>query len=459
MPALSDIVSVSTTVAAATPTTPNTSTPLVMAQNCPANFVGRVMSFTGTAAMVTLGFATNHPAVLAVGSALAQNPACGLIKVGKRALGSTWTVKLTVTDATQGDVYTVTVQNLVTGTKTNITRTVPGSSSNNAEATAIAALINAVTGFAASAGGTNIVTITATGGVGILHRLLNWQINGVRDSRFYLTNTTADPGIATDMAAIVAADNNWYGLTIDNESVAEQTALATWAETNKKLFVTGSAESTVVDSGSSTDIASVVQTAAQTYSAVLYNGNDTMAFAGLAWQSSRFAGSPTPGNDTWSFKTLANVAVDTISETEQGNLATKNATGYSVIAGINCTSAGSVANNNSGGKCGSGMYIDVRRFIDWLNGNIQTGIFQAMVNVPKIPYTDKGGASLGGIISGNLVRGEEAGGLVAGSSQVLVPTVAAQSSTDRGNRKFNNITWNGSLAGAVHLAVVSGTAS
>lgn len=456
MPDISDIVQTSITATSATPSVSGFGKPLVMAQKVPAGFTNRYREYSSTTGMISDGFAANDPAVLAVGAAFAQNPRPPLVGVGRRANKTSQALQLTLSSAVSGDVYSVTI---ITegGVSTTVTRTSTGMPAT--DATALAASIAGVSGFAGTAAVGAVITIVVAAGVGHLARLKDWTVNGSRASTFTLFDNSADPGVAADLAAVIAENNTWYGLTLDSASKAEIVAAAAWAETNKKLFVPQSSDSGVVDSGVSTDIASAVQSGTYNYTAVIYNGNDTQAYAGLRWQAFRFASSPTPGNDTWCYNTLAGLTVDNLTETEFSTLGNKNATGYVTIASVNYTAAGGVSTTKSGGKCGSGQFIDARRGLDWSNADIQVSLFAAIApgTGRKVPMTDKGGATLLGELSAALQRGEAAGVYVDGSSLVNVPAVSTLSSTDRGNRAFTGITWTAQQAGAVHLAIVSGT--
>lgn len=446
--ALSDIIQASVTASSASPTVPGFGKTLCLVNKVPTGFT-TPRTYTNLSAMVTDGFLTTDPGYLMASAAFSANPAPPAVMVAKRANLTVQIVKLKCLSAVQGDVYTIT---LVTpaGVATTITRTVPGSSTTTAEATAIAALIAAVSGFAGTVSATDTITISSPA-AGSLNSYRNWTVN------FYLTNTTTDPGITADLNTAIAQDNTWYGLDIDSNSKAEIVAAAAFCEANKKLFTPSSSESTVPDNADSTGVASSVQTSAYHYTAILYNGNNTAAYSGLEWQSGRFAGSPVPGNDTWEFNTLPGIAVDNLTETQFATLGNKFATGYVNIQGVNVTASGGIANTNSGGKNGFGEFLDVRRFLDWLIAQIQIGLYIILLGPGKTPYTDKGIQSLANAVLGALQRGEQAQGLVVGSSVVVAPTASGASTSDRGSRILRNLNWSAQLAGAVHMVVSSGT--
>ena len=447
--ALSDLVQSSVAASSASPTVPGFGKTLCMVNKVPSGFPATPQWYTNTTGLIAAGFLTTDDAYLMASAAFAANPAASSVGICQRTQKTSQIIKLKCLSAAQNAVYSI---NIVTpaGVSTTITYTVPGAATTTTVATAIAALIAAVSGFSGTSSAVDTITI-ASPTAGTLNGYNSWTSN------FYFTDTTTDPGIATDLAIAIAADNTWYGLDIDSHSKAEIVAAAAWAETNKKLFVTSSAESTVPDNAVTTDVASTIQTSAYHYTAVLYSGTHTKNYAGVEWQSGRFGGSPTPGNDTWVLNTLPGIVVDNLTETQFATLANKYATGYVQIQGVNVTASGGIANSNSGGKSGFGEFIDARRFLDWQQAQIQIAIYIALLGPGKTPYTDKGLASLQNVVLGALQRGEQAGGFVPGSTVVAAILAASASASDRGSRIVRNLNWSGQQAGAVHLVISSGT--
>lgn len=448
--ALSDVVQASVSASSSSPTVPGFGKTLIMVGKVPVAFPATPQTYTSLAGLITAGFLTTDDAYLAALAAFSANPAPPAVMICQRTNKTVQVIKLKCLTAVTGAVYGI---NIVTplGVSTAIAYTVPGASTTTTVATAIAALIAAVSGFATTASAADTITVVSPATAGQLNGYNSWTSN------FYLTDTTADPGIAADLAIAIAADNTWYGLEIDSHSKAEIVAAAAFAEANKKLFVTQSSESTVPDNAQTTDVASVVQSSAYHYTGVLYTGNNTKNFAALEWQSGRFAGSPTPGNDTWMFNTLPGILVDALTETQNATLGNKFATGYATMQGVNITTSGGIANTNSAGRSGSGEFLDTRRFLDWLLAQIQIGLFSALLGPGKTGFTDKGLTSLGNVVLGALQRGEQAQGLVVGSSQVTIPLAANVSSGDRQNRILRALNWSAQLAGAVHLVISAGT--
>lgn len=431
---LDDLVTINISAATTTPTKPGFGTILIAAQKVPAAFTMRTRLFASLTEMTDFGFLVTDPAYLCAQKMKAQNPAITNFKVGKRALPCTQSVKLKCTSAVAGDAYSITVN------ATTINRTVPGSSTAIAEATAIAALIGAVTGVTASSGGTDTITVTATAGAGVLNDFSAWSTN------FQLTDNTADPGLATDLAAILTFDKDWYGLALDSNSKAEIAAGALFTETNKKIFVPNSSDYGCEDAASTTDAMYATKAAAYSRTGVLYSRSQLLSYSGAAWTAKQFT--QTPGSDTWKFKTLATVTVDTISGGARANILAKNGNCYTATSGVNITEEG---------WSGAGEYLDIVRFVDWQRAEIQFRVFSALVNNGKIAYTDAGVDLIGSIVDGALSTGVDVGGLVKGTTSVTFPKVADIDPATRATRALTGGKFAGRLAGAIHNLVLNGS--
>ena len=432
---LDDLVSINITATTTTPTAPGFGTPLVAAYH--AKNADRVREYASLAGLVADGFAVTDNAYLALQSVFSQNPRPKTCKLGRRALPFTQKIELTCLDATQGSVYTLTVGG------TLITYTVLAAATTSTVATALALLLAALPGVASSAAVAAVITTTLT----VPGVLLNYQ---TVSPYLKLRNITLDPGIATDLAAIFAADANWYGLALDSNSKAEVVAAAAWVEANNKLFVYDCADWECTDVAVTTDVMSTLKASSYVRTVGLYCSVSLLSFAGAAWLGNRL--SVNPGSDTWMFKTLAGVPADSplnTSTTRVNQIKAKNGNAYVTIAGINMTQYGVSA---------SGQYVDTTRFIDWLKSTMQIAIFTMLANSPKIPYTDSGADQIRSAIDGVLTAGVRVGGLAKSPAySIFIPNVADESTADKGIRNLNGVTFQAVLAGAIHTIVINGT--
>lgn len=428
---LDDLVKMNISASTATPSEPGFGTILIAAQKVPATFTARTRLFGSLTEMTDAGFNVDDPAYKCAQKVKAQNPSVEGWKIGRRANKGTQTYTLTCLSAVEGDVYLITVG------ATAITYTVLAAATTSTVATALAALIDAVAGVTAAA---VAEVITVTGTLGELVDAKEWSTN------LTLKDTTADPGLAADLAAIKAFDNDWYGLALDSNSEAEINVAALFVETEKKLFVPNTSDYGCEDAGTTTDVMSDIKAAAYARTGVLYSRSQLLSYSGAAWMAKQFT--QKPGSDTWKFKTLASVTVDTLSASARVAILAKNGNIYTATSSINIT---------EDGKSGAGEWLDTTRFIDWQRARLQFLLFSAFVNNGKIPFTDAGLDLIGSIIDGGLDEGVAVGGLAPGSTSVTVPKALAVPSADRAARKATGIKFSGRLAGAIHELDIEGS--
>lgn len=435
MATLDQVIDLQITVTDKAPSRPNFGMPLLAGYH--TAWLDRVRQYTNADDMLTDGFTAASPLYKMAVALKSQTPCPQTFKVGRLALPYTQTVQATVTSAVQGFVYTLEVNG------TALSYTVPGAATLTSVATAIASLMSGVAGCAATS---SVAVITATAAAGSLNSYYF-------DRGFTIKETTTDPGIATDLAAINTIDPAWYGLAIDCNAEAIIDAAAVWGESNKKLFAVQSSDSGVVDSVNTTDVASDLKALATTRTVGIYHRGigRTQDWAAAAWLGVGLAADP--GSITWAFKTLATISVDTLQAGERTSLATKYWSSYEAINAVNVTFEG---------KTGSGRFIDVTHFVDWLYATIQIDAFALLANAPKLPYTASGLAAIEGSIRGSLAKGKKNPnpGLDPDyQSQVTVPGVAAQSTTDRAARIVRGIEFQDRLSGALHNLIIRGRVS
>jgi hypothetical protein len=267
-----------------------------------------------------------------------------------------------------------------------------------------------------------------------------------------LLQTTVNPGIATDLDAIVVENNDWYALITLYNSSACVTAAAAWTESKDKIYgaqVTDS-ECATVAAGIATDISKALQTAAYYRTFDVYhpdNGQfiDAATFGRLLPYI--------PGSETWRGKTLAGIsAMGTVppfkmTETWRQNLINKNAGYYYTIAGRNITAEGKVA---------AGEWIDTIRGRDRLKYRIQEAVALVVMNADKVPYTDAGIGKIDNAIRGCL-RLSVTDGFLTDNYTVIVPTAASQALVDKAARILRGYSFTAPIAGAIHVAYITGT--
>jgi hypothetical protein len=438
---LEDIISVSITAQTTTISRLGFGVPLIARAHDVIASV--VRSYTSLSAMTDDGWPATDPAVLIATKVSSQNPKPPSWKIGKRANVFTQQVEIECINVTQGYVYEFDI--VVGTTTTTISYTVLAAATPTTVAAAIAALVTAVSGITAVAALGVITVDTDTAG-----DLVDYVGFDEPDS-FTIKDTTTDPGIVADLTAIETVDpDGWYALLLDSNSEAEILAAAAWIEARKKIFLCNTTDSEVVDNTATTDVMSDLQGFAYARTAIIYSQARLLNWSGAAWAGHRLPSDP--GSSTWAFKTLAGVAVDSnLTGGQVAVIESKGGNVYRTIASVNMTTFGITA---------SGEYIDVTRFIDWLDQRIKERLFGLLINNPKIPYTDLGVDLVRGEVLAQLQQGISVGGLAADPVPVVTaPKVADISAANKATRILPDITFQATLAGAIHQIEVSGVLS
>jgi uncharacterized protein DUF3383 len=263
-----------------------------------------------------------------------------------------------------------------------------------------------------------------------------------------LHDLTADPGISADIDAVVAADDDWYGLAVDSNSEAEVNAAAANVEARRKVFLWNSADTRVKVAAETTDVGSDTKGASYARSMGLWN-NDTLGYAGLAWMAEELP--KDPGSSTWPFKRLAGVVVDSLTSSEESALDGKYVSRYERVAGLPVT---------LGGRSGAGEFLDVVQTVDWLTARIKERVFGLLANNAKLPYTDVSVDLIRGEILAQLHQGVSRGALADDPAPaVSAPKVADVDPLDRAARLLPDVTFTARLAGAIHKVTIVGTLS
>lgn len=405
----------------------------------------RVLTYTSLAGMIADGFTVNDPAYQMVAAAFSQNPRPTKVLVGRRALPPTQVLDLYPQDITEGDIYKFEVVS-PGGVITSIEYVVPGAATTTSVVNALQALIDPVTDVVATnVGNTHVHMVTSPGLLCDLRKLPGTSMLKIDDN-------TADPGIATDLAAIYAADPlTWYAIEIDSQSPAEVEATAAWVQGFRKLFLANTTQSDVLDGGVSDDLASTLKAAGYTRTALLYSKNRLRSYSAAAWAGVQLP--KTPGGSTWCFKNLVGIAVDAFTDSEVAALEAKNCNYYMGVGGVSITQSGYTS-------AGTSDFLDIVHGVDWLYARIQEAVFAVLANVEKIPFTDSGVASVVSTVKGVLTKGVKATLLAVDPAPiVLAPAVKDVDTSDKINRFLPDVTFTATLAGAIHKVAISGVLS
>ena len=87
-------------------------------------------------------------------------------------------------------------------------------------------------------------------------------------------------------------------------------------------------------------------------------------------------------------------------------------------------------------------------------------IFATLISVDKIPFTDNGIGVIENDVRAQLSEGIRIGGLAADPAPIVsVPKASEVDSADKLARALRNVTFNATLAGAIHSVEVTGSVS
>lgn len=434
---LSDIINISISVSGAGPQQAGFGEPLIASYH--THYTDRVREYSSLAGMVADGFLVTDPAYLAAAEVFAQTPAPPAVKIGRRALPYTQVTTMNCLSTASTDTY---VFQLRTPGGNWQKISVP---STGVPATDVATINTAVTALGISGltatHATTILTLTMAVG-----KLLDVQPDFVHTT---FTDTTADPGIATDMAAIIAADNNWYCLLLDNQGSAEVQAAAAWALSNSKLFVYNNSDTNCANPASTTDVMYLLSQAANARAGGLFSQTQLLSYSAAAWAGRLLP--TTPGSENWAFKTLAGVLADTLTDTQVHAVENKNASVYTTLAGLNLTQFG---------KVGDGEFLDIIRGKDALTNALQVAVLGLQANSLKIPFTDAGIDVYRNAFLGVLQQFVNTGFLSSTPAPfVSLPNVASLSSTNKAQRNLPLCSFTATMAGAINSATLNGVLS
>lgn len=375
----------------------NLETPLLLGYH--TRWADLTREYRSTTGMISDGFVATDPLVLMAQQLKAQNPCIETFKVGRRATAFTHDVDLEVMSATGTIAVTI--------TKGAVSRTYSqtgGGVDEDTEATALAAAMNADTsGWGTSGDASALITaslhvvnlVANTGHDGDL-----WYYSAL--TQISIDDTTADPGLAADIAAIQAVDDDWYACTLDSCSGAEGAGLAAALSDDEKLVLVGCQDSDIPASGSA-DLAGVLAAAAYDNAACIYSPHSMREYPACAILGKCLAYAP--GSAIWDLKQVVGVTAADLTQTQIGYLDGKNCNYYVSYVGI-----GGVHQH---GKTAGGdvVYLEIRHLVDYLVFRIREELMTLLLSTPKLPYLNRTLILVKGAIFKVLKAAERVGGV------------------------------------------------
>lgn len=406
-----------------------------------------VRTFASLKELTDAGVPTWHAIYRKASKLYSQNPRPARFVVGKRTRAYTQTLHLIPKVLTAGYVYEFTIDPPDGALSIDVEVTLDGTPTLAEACTALATAMAGAGYTASGVSGTHVVLTSTEGKLTNLRNLPNPDVLGILD-------VTPNVGIEDDLADIETADaESWYGLTIDTTSAAEIEAAAAWTEARIKIAVFNSADHDILDPLEDEDIAQLLKDASLGRSGVLGTFRELLSYSADALIGAKLP--TTPGASTWNAATLRTVLVDRLTGGQMTAAKNKNANVYTEIAGLGYLEKGCSA---------SGEFFDITHGADWLRRRMQERIFGAFSNASnagkKIPYTDQGVTVVAGMVEAQLSEGVTNGFLAASPKPtVTAPKVGTIDPNERAVRHLPGISFEATLAGAIHTATITGNVS
>lgn len=281
------------------------------------------------------------------------------------------------------------------------------------------------------------------------------------------SNGIAAETITDSLNAINNIDSDWYGfgftkevrdlVVINTENAV--TAAAAWAEARIKVFFNTSNDLDVLDSVTSTDIASLLKTSSYRRSITTFsNYPDQYPSFSVAGRAFTVNFSQPNSTLTLKFKQLPGITVENLTTNEKSVLDSKNANAFIDVGGSFMYAESFMAN---------GVFFDEVHGLDWLQDAIQTNVFgYLLTRTTIVPYTDKGIAALAqqvtkaldeAVRNGLLAPGETIDGefLQFGYKITTIPEAEVNQS-DKEARFYPGLSFVALGAGAIHKVQING---
>ena len=250
--------------------------------------------------------------------------------------------------------------------------------------------------------------------------------------------------------------NGWYCICPVGLTKAQVKEVIQWTETQNKLcgYIDDDPDNPIVEAGLYLRSYAVYPkvTPDQSEEDIPPENRYGMAVA-MAAKAMNFHA----GEETWALKQLAAVTPSKLNSTAIKKMESANFSYIITVASKNVT---------QGGKTNGGEWIDIIRFRDWLQNDMQIRVVNLLIVNPKIPYTDNGIALVENQMLASLKDGQKYGGIAPteydedGNSipgyVTSVPSAASLTSTQKASRVLNDCRFSARLAGAVHVVEVKG---
>jgi len=427
---LSDFLDVSTLIGSIATSRPGYGIPMLLGTH--TNFGAVAKSYGKPAEMLDDGFLVTDPLYIGASRLYDQAQTPPRFWIGKRSTPVAQVDTVTVDVNTDGD-YTSTLNG------TEFTYSAVAKTKTEIRDALVAAINGGSEPVTAAPVSTDQYTVTADeAGIGFTHTVT---------ANMSKVATTPNNGIVEDLTLIAAYTKDWYAWASDDRSATDIKVASVWSQSNKKLYIAQNNDADLIDPALSTDIASQLKTLGHSYTAVVYHASDA-EWADAMWLGTRLP--KDPGQATWHKVKGVGCTPNTLTSAQTAALVAKNANWFEEVGGHNVMLNGITA---------GGIYIDLRRGVDWLTTNIEYDVNDLQVNEDKVPFTEEGAAQVATVVEARLLDSARRGLVVKSSIVVETLAIASAPTNEKAARQYDYVTWSATAQGAMHKIKVTGTVS
>jgi hypothetical protein len=266
-----------------------------------------------------------------------------------------------------------------------------------------------------------------------------------------ITATTANAAVEEiDIAlnAVVAENDDWYGLNIESRQDADILLANTWVASQLKVLVTQSSDADVLTTAGG-DIGSQLGATSNTRTQLMWHYKPKQfadgAMLGRALAAKLDEAAPGAGQITWLAKQLKVIFSNPLNTNQLTNLEANNSDTFTTTKGRGVVWLGQSV---------EGEFMDVQTTLDWLQSRIGEAVFTPIATTPtKLGFDNAGIAVVKTAVNSVMIQGVENAHLLGddpASPSVTVPKSTDVSTADRNSRTLNNVIANGIIQGAIH---------
>lgn len=273
--------------------------------------------------------------------------------------------------------------------------------------------------------------------------------------------------ITASLDAIQNIDPDWYGLMFTKEvrdgviinAENAVVAAAAWCEARVKVFGNTSNDLDVLDSVTTNDIASTLQTANYRRTMTTFSSFiDQYPSASILGRAFTVDFNQVNSTITLKFKQMPGISVESLTQNQKAVLDSKSANALITVGTSDMFAESFMAN---------GVFFDEVHGIDWLTNAIETNVFgYLLTRTTKVPYTNKGIAALEqqvikaldeAVRNGLIAAGETIDGEFLGTGYKIT-TIPAEliNQSDKEARLYPGLSFIVLGAGAIHSVQISG---